>query len=122
MLNRVVYFEIPSDDPEKSMDFFKEVFGWKFEQFGNNEYWSAISGDENITGINGAISKRKDPKEPVVTTIAVENLDDYIRKIEKAGGKIVMPKMSVPKIGWIAYFIDPDGNMHGMWQEDRDVK
>ena len=122
MLNRVVYFEIPSDDPEKSMDFFKEVFGWKFEQFGSNEYWSAISGDENITGINGAISKRKDPKEPVVTTIAVENLDEYTRKIEKAGGKIVMPKMSVPKIGWIAYFIDPDGNMHGMWQEDRDVK
>ncbi len=121
MLNRVVYFEIPSDDPGKSMEFFKEVFDWKFEQFGDNEYWSANSGDENITGINGAITRRKNPEEPVVTTIAVENLEDCIMKIEKAGGKLVMPKMSVPKVGWIAYFTDPDGNMHGVWQEYRDV-
>ena len=31
MSNRVVHFEIPCDDPQRTMDFFKQVFGWKFE-------------------------------------------------------------------------------------------
>jgi uncharacterized protein len=33
MSNRVVHFEIPCDNPLKTMDFFREVFGWSFQQF-----------------------------------------------------------------------------------------
>lgn len=46
MNNRVVHFEIPCDNPEKTMSFFKEVFGWEFQQFGNEQYWLTITGDE----------------------------------------------------------------------------
>ncbi len=121
MNNRVVYFEIPSDNPQTSMDFYKEVFGWSFKKFGNAEYWSAISGDEKSPGINGGIMKKKDPKQPVVNSIRVENLDEYISRIEKAGGKIVVPKFSIPTVGLLAYFTDPDGNIFGIWQIDPDA-
>ena len=65
MSNRVVHFEIPCNNPEKTMDFFKEVFGWSFQQFGNEEYWSVTTGDEKAVGINGGLMKKRDPGQPV---------------------------------------------------------
>jgi predicted enzyme related to lactoylglutathione lyase len=100
------------------MDFFKEVFGWSFQQFGNEEYWSVTTGDEKAVGINGGLMKKRDPGQPVVNSIHVESIDQSILNIEKAGGNIVVPKMAIPTIGWLAYFKDPDGNIHGVYQND----
>jgi len=118
MSNRVVHFEIPCDDPEKTMKFFSEAFGWTFQQFGNVEYWSATTGDEKSPGINGGIMKKKDPRQPIANSIEVINLEEAIAKVENAGGKIVVPKMAIPSVGWLAYFTDPDGNIHGLYQQD----
>ncbi len=121
MSNRVVHFEIPCDNPEKTISFFKEAFGWNFQQFGPEPYWMAITGDEKSPGINGAIMKKKDPAQPLVNSIMVEEIDTAIKKVEAAGGKIVVQKMSIPTVGWMAYFKDPDGNIHGLWQEDKNA-
>ena len=122
MNNRVVHFEIPSDNPEKAIAFFQTVFGWNFQKLGTEDYWLATTVDENSPGINGALMKKKDPRQPVVNTILVENIEDYIQKIESAGGKIVVAKMPVPNVGYLAYFMDPDNNIHGIWEEDTSAK
>ena len=122
MNNRVVHFEIPSDKPEKAIAFFQIVFGWNFQKLGTEDYWLATTGDENSRGINGALMKKKDPRQPVVNTILVENIEDYIQKIESARGKIVVAKMPVPNVGYLAYFMDPDNNIHGIWEEDTSAK
>ena len=118
MSNRVAHFEIPSEDPEANMKFFKEAFDWKFEQSGNETYWFATTGDEQSPGINGAIMKKVDPKQQVANTIYVPDIAEAIRKIVDAGGSMVIPKKAVPYIGWLAYFTDPDGNIHGVMEED----
>ena len=118
MSNRVVHLEIPCDNPERTMDFFTEVFGWRFQQFGTEDYWTVITGDDTSHGINGGLMKKKDPGQPVVNSIDVVNLDKAITDIEKGGGKIVVPKMAIPTVGWLAYFTDPDGNVHGIYQKD----
>lgn len=118
MSNRVVHFEIPCDNPQKTMDFFTEVFGWTFQQFGSEEYWSVMAGDTNLPGINGGLLKKRDPNQPVVNSIDVADIEKAIINIEKAGGKIVVPKMAIPTVGWLAYFKDPDGNIHGIYQND----
>lgn len=122
MNNRVTHFEIPCDNPEKTINFFRTVFGWSFQQFGKEDYWIAVTGDPQTPGINGAIMKKRDPKQPIVNTIQVEKLEDAAKNIEKNGGKIVVPKMPVPGVGWLAYFTDPDGNIHGIWQADTSAK
>lgn len=122
MGNRITHFEIPANDPERSINFFREVFGWTFQKFGNEDYWIAITGDEKTPGINGAIMKKRDPNQPIVNTIQVESLETHILKIQAAGGKIVVPKMPVPTVGWLAYFTDPEGNIHGIWQIDPSAK
>jgi len=122
MSNRVTHFEIPCDNPEKTIEFFKKVFGWNFQQFGTEQYWIVMTGDEKSPGINGAVMKKMNPGQPIVTTIDVVDLDAKAKEIENAGGQIVVPKMPVPTVGWLAYFKDPDGNIHGVWQADANAK
>ncbi|MBK9285763.1 MAG: VOC family protein [Sphingobacteriaceae bacterium] len=120
-MNRVTHFEIPCDNPEKTIAFFKDVFGWSFQQFGDEPYWIALSGDLTTPGINGAIMKKQDPNQPVANSIMVEDIDQAMIAIENAGGKIVVNKTPIPTVGWLAYFKDPDGNIHGVWQEDKNA-
>ena len=118
MSNRVTHFEIPCDDPQKTITFFEKVFDWKFQKFGDQDYWLATTGSEDEPGINGAIMKKRDPQQPLVNSISVDNLDQTAIKIEEAGGQVVVPKMPIPGVGWLAFFKDPDGNIHGAWEDD----
>lgn len=122
MSNRVVHFEIPCDDPEKTMDFFTQVFDWKFQRFGEEQYWLATTGDSDSAGINGAFMKKRDPNQPMTNSISVDNIEATIEKINSSGGQVVVPKMPVPTMGWFAFFKDPDGNIHGLWQDDAEAK
>src|SRR3989304_2546955 len=104
---RVVHFEILADDPERS---------------GPQGYWLLTTGPEGEPGINGAIMNRNDPKSTIYTIVDVPSVDEYVQKVEAAGGKIVLPKMTVPGVGYVAYFADSEGNVMGMVQNDPNVK
>ena len=43
-------------------------------------------------------------------------LDETVKKIEKAGGKITTPKHDIGEWGMMADFKDPDGNEFSLWQ------
>lgn len=116
MANRVSHFEIPAEHPEETMRFYQEVFGWQFEQFGTQEYWMAISGDENSPGINGAIMKPVMKGQPLINTITVDNIGDVLKKVVAAGGKILKPQQNIVGVGWLAFVADPDGNVHGVME------
>lgn len=122
MSNRVVHFEIPCNNPEKTMQFFKDVFGWNFVQFGQDQYWLAMSGDASTPGINGGFMKRRDPAQPIVNSIDVADIDAAMKKVQDSGGEIVVPKQAIPTVGWLSYFKDPDGNIHGLYQVDSSAK
>ena len=46
--------------------------------------------------------------------IWVESVDEYSKKVETLGGKIVVPKMEIPGLGWWALALDPEGNHFGL--------
>jgi predicted enzyme related to lactoylglutathione lyase len=60
--------------------------------------------------------KKQNPQHRPVNYIAVESVDDYASKIEKLGGKIIVPKMEVPGIGWWAFALDPEGNQFAIME------
>jgi predicted enzyme related to lactoylglutathione lyase len=112
---RIVHFEIPADNPEKVMKFFTDVFDWQFQPYGE-DYWFAITGPDDPPGINGGVMKKKDPRQPLANTMDVASVDDTVKKIEAAGGTVVVPKMTVGDMGYVAYFMDPEGTIHGIWE------
>lgn len=118
---RVLHFEIVTGDTVKVRSFYEKVFDWKFNQWGGQEYWLIETGDKDTPGINGGFVKSKG--EPVVVnTIDVPDLDEYIKRVQDNGGKLEVPKMAVPGVGWLCYFKDVEGNLFGMMQADPNAK
>ncbi len=122
-MSRVVHFEIPADDPERSIKFFETVFGWNFEKWdGPIEYWLVMTGPEDQPGIDGGLARRTDPKTGVENTIDVKDLKQSLAKVEANGGQVIRPKMAVPGVGWMAYIKDTEGNIFGLMESDPGVK
>lgn len=48
--------------------------------------------------------------------MSVESVDEYAKKIEALGGKVLVRKMEVPGVGWWASALDPEGNQFGILQ------
>ena len=57
-----------------------------------------------------------------INTVAVESLEQTMKKVEQRGGKICVPKMAIPKVGWLAYAEDPAGNVFGIIEPDSNAK
>jgi len=123
MDHTIVHFEIPADDVEKLRKFYSALFGWKIEKMpGPVEYWGIATvpvdekGMPQRPGVNGGMMKRQNPEHKPVNYIAVESVDEYVKKIEALGGRVIVPKMEVPGIGWWALALDPEGNQFAIMQ------
>ena len=115
---KVVHFELPFDDAERANKFYADVFGWKADRFGDQEYYlQQTGGDEEPHGIGGALTSRADTLNDggTLIIIGVDDLDAYVQKVSDAGCEIVTPRTEIPGIGWFANFRDTEGNVVGMF-------
>jgi predicted enzyme related to lactoylglutathione lyase len=119
---RVIHFEINADNPEKATKFYEKVFGWKISKWkGPVDYWNVSTGEKDEPGIDGAIMKRMD-KGTTFLFVNVPSIDEFLKKIVKAGGKNVTEKTAIPSVGYSAYVKDTEGNIFGLFQEDSKAK
>jgi predicted enzyme related to lactoylglutathione lyase len=123
-MSKIMHFEIGADDPKRAIKFYENVFGWKSQKYegGNMDYWLVMAGEKAEPGINGAIQPRTGLPQSVINTIMVESIDETINKITENGGKIVVPKMEIPKVGVMVYFQDTEGNIFGAMQADSPIR
>ena len=129
MDHTIVHFEIPADNVEKLKKFYEGVFGWKIIKapMQGYDYWlvQTVPTDEKgmpqRPGVNGGMFQRQPQHKGFmqVNYITVENIDEYIAKVKKLGGKILMPKQQVPTVGWVAVVVDPEGNQVGLLQPEQ---
>lgn len=122
MANKVVHFEIPVEDVSRAKKFY-HIFDWRIEDFPGMDYVSLLTVpvDENFMpkekgAINGGMMKRTKEVSSPVFSIEVSSVDEYLKKVEAAGGKLVMPKQEVPGMGYYAYVKDTEGNVVGLWE------
>ncbi len=114
-MNRVTHFEVPANDTDRCRAFYENAFGWKFNKFGDMDYWLIATGEG--PGIDGGMMKRN-PGQPVTSSISVPNIDSATVAVSEAGGTIVVPKMAIAGVGWLAYFKDTEENIFGLMQPD----
>lgn len=124
-MGRPVHFEIQASQPQVLIDFYSALFGWSFNKWEGGEYWLIDTGDASQRGINGGLLPRQGPVPAAmqsvnafVCTVDVENLDDTLKQVASLKADVVVPKMPIPGIGWLAYAKDLDGNLFGMMQAD----
>ena len=129
MATRVVHFEIHGSEPQKLIDFYASLLGWRFEQFGDLPYWAIDTGDGAIGnsggqaghGINGGLTQRRGPRPDVGAPVAgcnivvgVADVDDVMRRGLALGGQEALAASDMPGIGRLGYLLDPDNNVFGV--------
>jgi predicted enzyme related to lactoylglutathione lyase len=121
-MRRPIHFEMESRDVDRAIRFYSDVFGWEFNRWEEPfDYWLIKTGSDDEPGIHGGLMKYQGMVN-TVNTIDVEDIDEYIAKVKKAGGEVTTPKTAIPGIGWHAYCKDPDGNLFGIIQGNRNAK
>ncbi len=101
-----VHIEITSTDPERTRKFFEDVFDWKFDFMPEMEYSTYMP----RSGPGGGLMKPMGSNPPgVLNYLLVDDLDADVGKVERAGGRILQPKMEIPGVGWWALFQEPTG-------------
>ena len=118
-MTRVVHFEVMAEDPARAIKFYKNVFGWEIVKWaeGAQDYWLVTTGSNEEPGINGGIAKSQG-QPMTVNTIDVPSVDDFSAKVVQNEGKIVVPKMAIPGVGYLVYCQDTEGVMFGLMQAD----
>lgn len=123
-MDKVVHFEIPYDDLERAKKFYIDVFDWGIQTMPEMNYniVRTVEVDEQQmpkekSAINGGMYKRDEQsaKSPVIV-ISVKSIDESIKKIQKAGGNVFRPKVSIGQMGFYAQVIDTEGNIIGLWE------
>ena len=126
-LDKVIFFEIPVDNPARAREFYSSAFGWKMNEIPEMHYTQIGTVEADQMGVRGVpkepgainggmVERRRELVETPVLYISVENIDEAAATIEKKGGKVMKTKTSVGNFGFAAYFKDTEGNIIGLWQ------
>lgn len=122
MKNAINWFEIPVKNFDKAKKFYDTILGSELQVMEAMGMKSAFfPADLQNGGIGGCIIQGNG-YEPSATGSLVylnggEDLSVPLSKVEAAGGKILMPKTAIGQNGFMAHFIDSEGNkvaLHSM--------
>lgn len=113
MANQVSWFEVLGTNPDKLRGFYAKLFDWQFQQLPDSGMDYAVL-DKAQTGIGGGVGNA--PQGPGWTTfyVSVDDVAETLAKVEKFGGKTLMPPTKLPGGGTIAVFADPEGHPIGL--------
>ena len=127
-MNPVVHFEMPAKDRKRVADFYSNVFGWQMNMLGKEmgNYILAMTTESNDKGplkpgaINGGFWETKEENVPPHIVISVDNLEESMKMVIDAGGKILGGSQGpgkiddIPGVGRYISFVDTEGNHVGM--------
>lgn len=116
--NPVCYWELASNDAERSTKFFHDVFGWDFEYDEKSTIHELSARDVQKYFGGGGIFTMRQAKLPFLTIyIRVEDIEVKAKKIVECGGFIVIPpKVVTPGGPTICLFNEPSGVTFAMLQ------
>lgn len=120
----VVHFEMPMDDVKRVSKFYEQAFGWEMKDMGQEYggYLMAMTDESDKNGplekgrINGGFFKREEAKDPMRFVVYVDDINEAMEKVEKAGGKVVQEMTDIPNVGKYVLIVDTEKNVVGMLQ------
>lgn len=116
MAHTINWFEIPSVDFDRAVAFYNTIFDTTLRKEIFNNVPNAIFPADR-EDVNGAIIH--DDTQPstsgsLVYLNAGDQMDRIVERVEPAGGKVLLPRTSIGDPGFIALFLDTEGNKVGL--------
>ncbi len=115
MNTAVNWFEIPSVDFDRAVNFYTTVLGVQIRKENfmgtpngifmiDNESQGAVIFDEKV----------RPSHDGAVLYLNTPNLESVVGRIESAGGKVLLPVTDIGDAGYMALFLDTEGNRIGL--------
>jgi predicted enzyme related to lactoylglutathione lyase len=106
-------------DPEAAVDFYRDLFGWEFENVMPPDspakyYIGRIRGGD-VAAV-GSQSEGAPPAAVWNTYVLVDRADETAAKVIAAGGRVLMEPFDIMEEGRMATFADPEGAVFSVWQ------
>lgn len=114
--NALNWFEISVSDIKRATSFYETIFDIKMEQMEMMGMQMAMFPAENGNGKASGCLCQSTMHKPSMDGAKIylngnPDLGNALGKVEKAGGKVLMPKTKISDdIGYMAFFIDSEGN------------
>ena len=125
-MDSVVHFEMPYDNRQRMAEFYEIAFGWQTRMLGEDmdNYVLATTtetdenGPKNPGAINGGFYPKKPdwPSQYPSIVISVREIEDSIKKVTAARGKVLGEPTEIPGVGHYVSFTDTEGNRVSMLQ------
>lgn len=131
-MDPVVHFEMPANDKKRMADFYSKVFGWHTTMLGPEmgEYVVVTTTETDPKtmrptqpgAINGGFyqrTKEDSQNQYPSIVIAVDNLEESMKKAQEAGGIIHGKPEDIPGVGRFVSIIDTENNRISILQPSR---
>lgn len=117
----VSWFEIPATDFQQAVYFYNHIFQIEMEQ--NITDVNAMAFFPTTSGIGGSVVAGQGyvPSDcgPLIYLNGGNDLNVVARRVEEAGGRIVMEKTLInEEMGYFAIFIDSQGNKLALYSKN----
>lgn len=113
----ISWFEIPAIDLNRAQNFYEAIFDINMIPLDTPGIKMRMFPLENMADVGGAVvdsggfHKPSATDGPLLYLNANPNVQLVLDRIEAAGGKITVPKTQIsPEYGYMAVFIDTEGN------------
>jgi predicted enzyme related to lactoylglutathione lyase len=116
MEGQLVHFELPAADTGRAKEFYKSLFGWKFQEWSGPVEYHMLDGNEP----GGAIFPSEESGSGPVVYFGTSDIDSSVARVRELGGS-AEDKQPIPGVGWFARCRDTEGNDFSLFQSDESV-
>ena len=122
----ISWVEIPVTDFARAKNFYQTIFDYEMEEMdmGPVKMGMLHYNRREEQGVGGAICYGEGytpagSNGPKVYLNGGSDLNAVLGRVEKAGGRIILPKTEIaPEMGNMAFFVDSEGNVVGLYSKD----
>jgi predicted enzyme related to lactoylglutathione lyase len=119
---------MPYDDRDRTAKFYREVFGWELQMFGEDmgnyvvattaKPGTRVGHDAAYGAIGGGFFPRKPdwPAQHPSIVIAVQDIRAAMKKVNAGGGETLGDPVTIPGVGEYVSFFDTEKNRVSMLQ------
>ena len=116
-VNAITHVEWQSKDYKGLAKFITDLFGIKFDAFGEGYMFYTPGGDGVSIGISQDTEGASAGGTPNVY-LTVKSIDETLAKAQKLSGTVAVPKTAIAgDMGAFAFVKAPDGNLIGLHEE-----
>lgn len=118
-MHTITWFEIPTLQLGRATEFYTALTGYDLKPTDFQGYAMVVFPGEQ-SDVRGALIRDEKCPPGKGTVIYLDaspypgGLDGALSRVEKAGGKVLVPRMSIGDMGWIGVIEDSEGNSIGL--------